>query len=1031
MPQQGDIVLWRRGAAEAEGWSATAAPNSHAQSSLARDASGPALRFDFALSGHGAWAIARCETSLALPPHYVVTLRLRGEAPPTELQLKLVDPSGANVWWWRLRDFTPALETQRLVLHRASLRFAWGPRSGGDPGALGSIELAVASDRDAAGTLFIEELRIEAREPGLGAAHATAVRASSFAPGFEPARVLEPDEQTSWRPDTRDIQPWLELDLGSRREWGGLALDFEGAAETRRCRLLASEDGLRWTPLLEEQASGARCWLRTGEAESRFVRLELPSGLSGGIVRAAVVPIELAVAPARFAAAAARTARRGRFPRHLLGEQACWAVVGADGDERKGLLGEDGALEIDAEGFTLEPFLREEGRVLTWADVESRPSLEGDVLPIPSVAWTAADLCLSITAFAAGQAGQCAIVVRYRLENTADAARDVQLLVAVRPFQVTPEWQSLDLVGAISPITRLARDGARVRVNDARLVIAVSAPDAVAAARPEAGIGAFLDGPLSDLGCVDDPLGFAEGVLVFDLRLPPAGSESIVVAVPLHDATPEPPGGLGRAEAAAYCEARLAETAAHWAARLAQIPIALPAVATPFAETLRASIGWILVNREGPRIQPGPRCYRRSWIRDGSLTGTALAEMGFADEPRAFFRWYATFQGEDGRVPCAVDRRGADPVLENDSHGQFVWGVIEIWRLTRDEVFLRELWPRVLHAVDALAALRAQRTGEAFRGDPRFGLLPESISHEGYSSKPVHSFWDDFFALRALADAAEAAAVLGDRAASERIGPLRDALRRDLHAALDATMVRHGIDFLPGSVELGDFDPTSTAIAFDPCAEDGRLPHTALERTFERYWQEFEARRDGVRHWDAYTPYEIRNVVALLRLGWKERALELLVWLIGDQRPCGWRQWPEVSTRDVRAPRFLGDLPHGWVASSFLRSLRRMLVDERRDEGVLIVGAGVPEAWVRDTPGVRLRGLPTHYGLLDLDLCAEGEQRVRAAFGGSCRPPGGVVLVSPVARPLREVWTDGSARGLGEPHYVELREVPREVVLVY
>jgi hypothetical protein len=244
-------------------------------------------------------------------------------------------------------------------------------------------------------------------------------------------------------------------------------------------------------------------------------------------------------------------------------------------------------------------------------------------------------------------------------------------------------------------------------------------------------------------------------------------------------------------------------------------------------------------------------------------------------------------------------------------------------------------------------------------------------------------------------------------------------------------MDRHGIDFLPGSVELGDFDPTSTAIAFDPCAEDGRLPRTALERTFERYWQEFEARRDGVRHWDAYTPYEIRNVVALLRLGWKERALALLAWLVEDQRPRGWRQWPEVSTRDPRTPRFLGDLPHGWVASSFVRGLRRLLVDERRDEGVLVVAAGVPEAWVRGAPGVRLRGLPTHYGRLDLDLCAEGEDRVRVAFGGSCRPPGGFLLASPFARPLREVWVDGRARAAGDPQRVVLLDVPREVVLVY
>ena len=35
----------------------------------------------------------------------------------------------------------------------------------------------------------------------------------------------------------------------------------------------------------------------------------------------------------------------------------------------------------------------------------------------------------------------------------------------------------------------------------------------------------------------------------------------------------------------------------------------------------------------------------------------------------------------------------------------------------------------------------------------RSGLVTESISHEGYSAKPVHSYWDDFWALRGLDDA--------------------------------------------------------------------------------------------------------------------------------------------------------------------------------------------------------------------------------------------------------------------------------------
>ena len=202
------------------------------------------------------------------------------------------------------------------------------------------------------------------------------------------------------------------------------------------------------------------------------------------------------------------------------------------------------------------------------------------------------------------------------------------------------------------------------------------------------------------------------------------------------------------------------------------------------SDSLRASLGWILVNREGPRIQPGPRCYRRSWIRDGTLTGTALVEMGFADEARAFLRWYAPFQLPDGRVPCAVDRHGIDQAVEHDSHGQLVWGVVEVFRLTGDRDFLRELWPRVLAAVGAIEALRAQRTTDAYRGSAAFGLLPESISHEGYASHPVHSYWDDCFAVRALADAADAAAVLGDGGAAARIGALRDAMRADLRASV-------------------------------------------------------------------------------------------------------------------------------------------------------------------------------------------------------------------------------------------------------
>jgi hypothetical protein len=257
-------------------------------------------------------------------------------------------------------------------------------------------------------------------------------------------------------------------------------------------------------------------------------------------------------------------------------------------------------------------------------------------------------------------------------------------------------------------------------------------------------------------------------------------------------------------------------------------------------------------------------------------------------------------------------------------------------------------------------------------------------------------------------------------------------MRADLHTSIRRAIEEHGIDFLPGSVELGDFDPTSTAIALDPGGEGARLPAAALARTFERYWQEFEGRRRGETKAEAYTAYEVRNAPALVLLGQKQRAVELLQWLIDDQRPPPWHQWPEVSTRDPRASRFLGDLPHGWIASSFVRSVRRMLAYERADDGALVLGAGVPAAWVREAPGIRVRGLPTHAGPLDYTMCAEGEGRVRVTLGGHIRfPSAGIVVESPLQAPLRRIVVDGRQEPATDPQRVTLRSMATVLIFDY
>jgi hypothetical protein len=108
-----------------------------------------------------------------------------------------------------------------------------------------------------------------------------------------------------------------------------------------------------------------------------------------------------------------------------------------------------------------------------------------------------------------------------------------------------------------------------------------------------------------------------------------------------------------------------------------------------------------------------------------------------------------------------------------------------------------------------------------------------------------------------------------------------------------------------------------------------------------------------------------------VRLGWREAALRQVADLLGDQRPPGWRQWPEVIRRDARAPEFLGDLPHTWVASDFTRSVLDLFVYESGDHSLTLL-AGVPREWLQGK-GVHLRVPWSAAGAIEYDARLAGE----------------------------------------------------------
>src|SRR5262249_57745207 len=132
---------------------------------------------------------------------------------------------------------------------------------------------------------------------------------------------------------------------------------------------------------------------------------------------------------------------------------------GGGGGMDRGLGGEGGGLEIGRGGFGMEPPVVDDSRVVSGADVEPRQFLVDESLPIPAVTWRQARWELRVSAFASGSRGDARTVVRYTVRNLTAQPLSLQLVLAVRPFQVNPPSQFLNLVGGASALRQIQWDG--------------------------------------------------------------------------------------------------------------------------------------------------------------------------------------------------------------------------------------------------------------------------------------------------------------------------------------------------------------------------------------------------------------------------------------------------------------------------------------------------------------------------------------------------------------------------------------------
>ncbi|MFL5559961.1 MAG: discoidin domain-containing protein [Gemmatimonadaceae bacterium] len=993
-----DLSPWR--AQPSDGVSASIHPD--------QGVSGRAMRIDVDFHGGAGYAVVHRSLPTTLPDDYTITFRVRGSVPPNNIEFKMIDSTGENVWWVNRRDFVFGRTWQTVTIRKRHVSFAWGPSGGGDLKRFAALEIAITAGKGGRGSVWLDELTLTTRpattalarpivmtDPAIGNANA----------------IVDNDTLTSWWP-SRPAQS-VTLDFGAMRELGGIIVRWEPDRQAADYDVeLQREDSAWTTGYRVRDSNGGDDFIPLPDQDARRLRLRIlrPANPNGIALREVVVqPLSWSATPNAFAEVVAANAPRGAYPRYLSREQSYWTIIGVSGDRARPLLSEDGTLDPFRGGFSLEPFIHDGSRLLTWADAKTTQSLADGDLPIPSVHREHEHLTLDVTAFVDGAPRSAVAWARYRVTNRDSAARAVTLFLGVRPFQVNPSWQFLTVQGGVAPIDSIRKSGGVVVVNGKR-VVPLSRAAAFGASTFDA--GGIIDWLRRDTvparPSARDAGGRASGALSFPLALAPNGFRDVWIAVPLDTRSPPLAPAASAAAAGRSGEAALARSASAWRASLDRTRIDLGGDGTEYAATLRTALAHILVNRDGAAIRPGARSYARSWIRDGSMISTALLELGHAPEVRQYIDWYSNYQFPNGKIPCCVDARGADPVPEHDSHGEFIHLVTQYLQFSGDTSFARQMWPKAAAAAAYIDTLRRQDLTPAFdTGSARMfrGILPPSISHEGYSAKPMHSYWDDFWALTGLKDASALAGALGDTAEQARFVVMADSLRGSILETITLSMRAHRIDFIPGSADLGDFDATSTTIALAPGGELSRLPRAAVDATWARYWSQVVARRDSAKGND-YTPYEWRNVGALVRLGQKQRALAVAATLMNDRRPAAWHQWGEVVYRDPRHPGFIGDMPHTWVASDFIRSVIDMIAYERED-GALVIGAGIPELWANLSPGVRVSGLHTSSGTIDLTMKGGG-RRVSVHVGGTMRvPAAGIEVHSPYDTPILTATVNG------------------------
>lgn len=804
-------------------------------------------------------------------------------------------------------------------------------------------------------------------------------------------------------------------------------------------------------------------------------RVDSRGGFGGFKQPVMLGPTERAVLPPEELAKGLASAHPDwSLPAWADGKPPAWTILGLPGGKSRVLLAADGSFS-PAGQYTVSYWLYDQDRRQLVVPQRAGPrSKLTEGLPIAQTEWSDAGVVVKQTlvvsrlrSFAVGPwrlsflgitigpwriplldrtigtGEQNDVAVSHiRVQNQGVQTRHLLVYAAIRAYGVDPD---------VTPLRSLEyRPDNQAMLVDGQLGV-------VASVKAEAaGVSDLRSGDVSGFAArgevpagtsVNDPEALASGALRYALVLPNSKVFDLTLAMPLQPA----PFSAGAARSLQYLDSAdaVAEQQQGWHRLLRGADLHL--VALHVQDAYYASLAYLLLDQDGGVLTPGPLSYHDLYVRDAAYMAEALLRAGLGDQVRPTLERLLAAQRPDGEFPPVVRADGSTSGQpEYDSQGEGIHALMEYYRFRHDQAWLQRSYPAIQRAAQFLMALRAKNTAT----DPTLrGILPPSYSAEDLGPPEWHHYWDNYWALIGLRDAADAARALGqadDQATFERE---RAALEQALSASIRAVMRQQRVTAIPNAPE--DPDSPRMARASSPILWPGLLTQfdpDLVRHSFQEYNDRFLRPTGGGYRLNGhdYWPYAGMDVAhGFLLLGMREELWKALDWALTHQTLPDDFAWAEAVDPD-RGGLAAGDMPHGWAAAAYVSLLRDMLLYENGDQ--LEIAAGVPSSWIEAQPislgqdfaggELSLTNAPTYFGTANLRLSGTiardevNPKKVRTVaisvnISGDVRPPGGYRVHSPYAHPVLAAQVDGKPAKLLPGDVVEAPPGAREIRFQY